>query len=62
MDTNLAPVPGRLLKPEEILQGGGRKCSYSVDNADWGGELRRFKYGPKSLYFTEYSVLMLSLF
>ncbi len=43
LDTGLQAVPGRLLKPEDILQGGGRKCSYPVDNADWGSELRRFR-------------------
>ncbi len=43
LDTALQKVPGRLLKPEEILQGGGQKCSYPVENADWGSELRRFK-------------------
>lgn len=36
----LEKIQGRTLRPEKILQGMNKSCTYAVDNADWGNALR----------------------
>jgi hypothetical protein len=36
-------MKGRTLPPQEIIQGGGMKSSYKIDNADWGNTFRSAK-------------------
>lgn len=43
LQTDLVKLQGRVFKPETILQGGKKTCSYSLDNADWGSAFRDFK-------------------
>ncbi len=41
-DPDLKKFQGRTFKPEIILQGKSKTCSYKLDNADWGAEFRNF--------------------
>ena len=36
-----AKLVGRTLTPEEICTGKGKKGSYKMENADWGGQVGR---------------------
>ena len=40
-DPQPAKLLGRTLPPEEICTGKGKKGSYKVENADWGGQVGR---------------------
>jgi aubergine-like protein len=40
---DLERIKGRTFAPETIMQGQGKKCSYQLDNADWGNAFRDFK-------------------
>ena len=43
-DPQPAKLQGRTLAPEEICTGKGKKGSYKIENADWGGQVGRNYY------------------